>query len=435
MESADAILLSAGPGELRLALMAGDRPLEFLVDRGDGSPGDVVLGRVLSVNRALDAAFIDIGEPTAGFLSPAGPAAEGQPLLVQVTAAARGAKGAELTRAVSLAGSVIAYTPARAGLNVSRRIVEDDERARLSAVLKPALTAGEGVVVRTQAAGAEAAALLAELDVLRGRWQAIEAARAVATPPARLHAPHPLTRLLGDYPDITRVVVDSAALLAEIRPLFAAAELRRDAFDEVAEDLDAALDSRAPLPGGGALIIESTAALTVIDIDSGGGSALDANLAAVPEIARQLRLRGVAGHVILDIIPLRDRRALGRIVEALRHAVADDPTPTHVIGTTPLGLVEMTRERRRPTLAETMLEAAPVRRSADSLGLDALRALLREADARPGARLALAAPPEVVTALRRRPAALAQAADRLGRPLTLKEQPGLELPQVIEDRP
>jgi Rne/Rng family ribonuclease len=435
MGSADAILLSAGPGELRLAVMAGDRPLEFLIDRGDGNPGDVVLGRVLSVNRAIDAAFIDIGEPTAGFLAPAGPAAEGQPLLVQVTAAARAGKGAELTRAVSLAGQVIAYTPARAGLNVSRRITADDERARLTAVLKPVLTAGEGVVVRTQAAGTEAGALLAELDTLRRRWQAIEAARAVATPPARLHAPHPLTRLLGDYPDITRVVVDSAALLADIRPLFAAAELCRDAFDEVADDLDAALDSWVPLPGGGTLIIEFTAALTVIDIDSGGGSALDANLAAVPEIARQLRLRGVAGHVILDIIPLRDRRALGRIVEALRQAVADDPTPTHVIGTTPLGLVEMTRERRRPTLAETMLDATPARRSADSLGLDALRALLREADTRPGARLALAASPEVVTALRRRPAALAQAADRLGRPLTLKEQQGLDLPQVIEDRP
>lgn len=432
MGSVDEILISASPGETRLALIAGAVPVEFIVDRGDGLPGDVVLGRVLSVNHPLGAAFVDIGAAQPGFLSPVGKARQGDALLVQVTASARAAKGAELTAAPSLAGQVLAYSPFRPGLSISRKIEDEAERARLRALVKPWLMEGEGVVLRTGAAGRDEADLLAELNALRGRWQAIADARAVAEGakaiPARLHAPTALERLLTLYPGVRAVWVDDHAALAEARKLFASAQYDAQAFarHDAADLLEDALSPVAPLPGGGTLIFGTAAGMTVIDIDSGAGSPMEANMDAVPEIARQMRLRALAGHILVDLIPSRDRRALGRLVQAMRDAVADDPTPTHVVGTTPLGLLEMTRERHRPTLAETFLEPTLPTRSADSLALAALRALLAEAQSRPAARLGLALSPTVMSALMRRPTALAIAAARLGQAPTLREDAGSE---------
>ncbi len=436
MAAVDQVLLSVGPGETRLALMAAGHPVEFIIDRGDAAAGDVVLGRVLSVNRALSAAFVDIGEPQAGFLAAPGRLGEGDAALVQVTAAAHGDKGAALSAQPSLAGRFLAYSPSRPGLNLSRRLQDDAARARLAASLSAALLPGEGVVVRTAAGGASVEALAAELEALRDHWQAIKMAAAKAVPPCRLHAPPPLARVLALHPTVTQVRVDEASALSEVRVLFPDARLERGLFETsgAEESLEQALEPRLALPGGGALIIEAAAGLTVIDIDSGGGRPLDANLAAVPEIARQLRLRGIGGHILVDVIPLRDRRALGQVVLALRQAVADDPTPTQVVGATSLGLVEMTRHRLRPSLAEVMLHQPAAGLSPESLALAGLRAALRAMLERPAARFALAARPEVITALRRRPAALAEAAQRLGRPLTLIEDQRVALFDLMEDR-
>ncbi len=433
----DEIVISSAPGETRLVLLVDGRPVEFIIDRGEATSGDVVLGRVLSVNRRLDAAFVEIGDSQPGFLGAPRRLSEGDPVLVQVTAAARGAKGASLTAAPSLAGRWLVFTPFRPGLNLSRRVTDEAERTRLATALGRERAAGEGVVVRTEAAGVSDHDLLGELRILRQRWQTIAASAAQTVPPAALYRTPAVARLLADAPSVERIVVDDPAKLTELRAVFSIVEVRRDAFERsgAAEALEAALEPRVPLPGGGALIIEQTAAVTVIDVDSGGGSALDANLAAVPEIARQLRLRGLAGHILVDVIPLGDRRTLGRLVEELRKAVAGDPTPTRVIGATPLGLVEMTRDRRRPSLAEIMLAATAPQPNAETIGLEGLRAILREAAERPAARLALAAAPAVIAALRRRPAALAEAARRLGRPLALKEDAGLALFDLVEERP
>jgi ribonuclease E/ribonuclease G len=434
LPAVDQILVSAGPGETRLALVADNRPVEFVIDRGDGAPGDVVLGRVVGVNRALNAAFVDIGARQPGFLAAPKGLSEGDSVLVQVTAAARGDKGAALTRALTLAGRYLVYSPTRAGLNLSQRLSDPGERERLHQVVASMLTPGEGVVIRSAAAEAPEDAVRAELLTLRLGWRNIETTSAVTGPPARLHAPSALAHVLTEHPSVRRVRVDDPQLLAEARRLFPLAELEREAFDDydAAEVLVQALERHVPLAGGGALIIETTAAVTVVDVDSGPGAPLEANLAAVPEIARQLRLRGLAGHILVDVIPSRDKKILARIVDALRTAVADDPTPTQVVGTTPLGLVEMIRERRRPSLAEMMLADQAPRLNDETIGLKGLRALLRAATERPGVPLALAATPAVIAALRRRAAALADAERRLGRPVTLVEDRRVELYDLVE---
>jgi Rne/Rng family ribonuclease len=436
MPSIDEVIISAGPGEMRLALMAKGRPIEFVIDRGGAAAGDIVLGRVLTVNRALDAAFVDIGEAEPGFLAQPKRLGEGDAVVVQIAGAARGDKGAVLTAVPSLVGRLLAYVPGRPGLTLSRRIQNDGSRDRLTGVLEGAIASGEGAVLRTAAAAAPDDALLAELDALRRQWQSIAARAGKAVAPAKLHAPPILARLLAEHPTVRRLRIDDPAALAEVRQHFPAAELQPNVFeDEAGEVFDLALARRVALSGGGALIIEAAAGLTVIDVDSGGGGPLEANLAAVPEIVRQLRLRGVAGHVVIDIIPLRDRRALGRLTDTLRRAVADDPTPTHVIGTTPLGMIEMTRERRRPTLAESMLaKQEEPRWSDEAIGLAALRAVLRAALDRPGTAMAVATAPPVIAALRRRPSVLAETACRLGRPLTLLEDKGAAFYDLVEDK-
>jgi Ribonuclease G/E len=258
------------------------------------------------------------------------------------------------------------------------------------------------------------------------------AARAV--PPVRLSGVSPLAQLLAEYPEVSRLRVDDRSALAEAKSLFPDACYEDGVFDREAGDaLDQALEPRVILPGGGALTIETTAALTAIDVDSGGGAPLAANLAAIPEVARQLRLRGLAGHILIDIIPLRDRQALGRLVATLRQAVDADPTPTHVVGVTPLGLIEMTRERRRPSLAEVMLEASVLERSPETIGLEGLRAALRASLERPQAKIALAAAPRVAAILLRKQTALDDLARRLGRPLPIRAQPDIAAYEIVED--
>jgi ribonuclease E/ribonuclease G len=434
MAPIDEIVVSLAPGESRFALLAQGVPVEFSIDRGGVAAGDLVLGRILSVNRALNAAFVEIGEAEAGFLAMPGAHGEGAAVLLQVTAAARGGKGAVLSAAPSLQGRLLAFTPARAGLNLSRRITDEARRDGLRQLLAPLLMPGEGLVVRTEAAMASDEALSAELAALRERWRTVRAVAAKVAPPARLEAASPLVRLLADHPSVRRLRTDDRAALAEVKALFPEACCDDGAFDrDVGESLEQALERRVPLPGGGALIIEVTAAFVAIDIDSGGGAPLAANLAAVPEIARQLRLRGLAGHILIDIIPLKDRQAQARLVAALRQAVAADPTPSHVVGVTPLGLIEMTRERRAPSLAEIMLDDTGPQRSAETLGLEGLRAALRAAFERPQAKIALRAAPVVVAALLRNRGALDDVARRLGRPLPIRAAPDVIAYEIVED--
>lgn len=440
MAGADGIILSRSPGETRLALMAGDTPVEFLIDRGGAGAGDILLGRVLSVNRALDAAFVDIGEALAAFLPRPGALSEGDEVLVQVTGAEQAisradGKGAGVTRAISLQGGLLALTPFRPGLNLSRKIGDAGRRASLKALLAPVLAEGEGLVVRTDADGARDDDLLVELASLRARWTGIVDRARTLRPPAPVVRMTALERCLRVAPGVRRLLVDDRAALPEAQSLVPEARFQADCFEDLAgEAFDAALERHVPLPGGGRITIDETQALTAIDIDSGGRPPQEANLAAIAEIARQIRLRGLAGHLLIDVIPQKDPRAVNRLLAALREAVAGDPTPAHVLGVTPLGMIEMTRDRLRPSLSDLMLEGAARPATVETVALAALRAMAREADrGRPGAVLRLAARPAVISHLRGRPQLLAEMTDRLGRAPRLVDDPAISLFEITED--
>ncbi|MCR6631433.1 MAG: ribonuclease E/G [Magnetospirillum sp.] len=420
------ILYSWGPGESRLALVREGRLADLVLVRPELLAGAVVLGRVVEVAPKLGAVFVDIGQDKPGYLQAKG-LTQGASVLVQVKADAQGGKGASLTVEVSLSGRCLAYAPFRPGLVVSRKLSED-KRERLLGRLEPLVAEDEGVAVRTHATTAGEGELEAELADLRGRWQAIQAAAAQAQPPAVLWRPDPLLRLLADNPGVTRVLVDDPSLLNPAKACFAGpVELHRGPplFDlhDVEDAIAAALDPVVPLPCGGRVTIEPTAALTAIDVDSGGASAAEANTQAVGVIARQLRLRNVAGQIVVDFVSGGGKGALFKLVSALKQAVARDPVATHVIGLTPLGLVEITRERKGPSLAELCQERhfGP---STDAAALAALRHVLAEARHRPGRGLGLVVAPDVASALYYRSAAIAEVEERLGRKLAVRAEAG-----------
>lgn len=433
------ILVSWGPGENRLALVRDGRLADLVLARPDLLAGAVVLGRVVEVAPKLGAVFVDIGQDLPAFLQGKG-LTKGAAVLAQVKADAQGGKGATLTTEITLSGRALAYTPARPGLTVSRKL-SDDKRERLLARLEPLVAADEGVAARTHAVGAAEGELEAELEHLRGQWRAILAGQAEGRIPAVLWRPDPLVRLLADNPGVSRVLVDDAVLLPAAKAAFAGAvEHYRDGplFDlyDVEDAIAAALDPVVPLACGGRVTIEPTAALTAIDVDSGGAAAIEANNQAVAVIARQLRLRNIAGQIVVDFVSTgKGKGPVFKLVAALKQAVARDGAATHVIGVTPLGLVELTRERKGPSLAELTQERG-TGPSADSVALDALRRVLAEARARPGRAAALVVAADVAAALYHRPAAVAEAEERLGRKLVIRAEAGRRRADIgFEDQP
>ncbi|OAN46499.1 hypothetical protein A6A04_20615 [Paramagnetospirillum marisnigri] len=340
MAAADGILWCWGPGDSRFGLTVAGQVVELFVHRPTELAGCVFRGRVIRVEAALDAAFVDLGAgDRPGFLG--------------------GAKALGLSEGMTVA-----------------------------------------VRVKTESAGAKGPKLVPAPEFpFQGPV------------PALLERPHPLALLLARHPGIAELRVSDPAALAEARALFPAARLERGL--SLDEELEAALAPVVPLACGGRLVMEPTAALTAVDVDSGPAKPAEANRQAVAEIARQLRLRGIGGQVVVDFVS-GPKGTPYKLAEALKRVVATDPTPTHVFGVSKLGLVEVVRERLRPSLAEVMCRRAS-EPTAETLALAGLRRLLAEAEARPGARLGLVAAPEVVAALSRLPDAMAEVERRLGR--------------------
>lgn len=434
----DCLLVSRSPGETRIALVERDRVAEVIVAR-DGAPvaDSIHLGRVVATMPETGAVLVDIGAERPGFLAldnarhgRASPPRDGEAVLVAVGHEPRWGKGAKLTTAVTLAAREVVYSPFRPGVAVSRRVGDDAERARLTALGRAIASPGEGIVVRSAAVGADEAILAGAVAELRRQWAEVERLRDGARAPACLHpGDDPLAESLA-RPGIGSVRCDDADLLPRLRRLFdGTVTLGVDsaAIDAAIED---ALLPDVRLSGGGSLRIALTPAVVAIDVDSGGTAPMAVNIAAAAEIARQIRLRNLSGHMVVDFIPSRRTAERLAVVEALRKAVASDPISVHVTGPSPFGLVELVRERRRAPLAEVVLSDCRVcagsgsEASIATAALAALRTVLRESSARRVAHLGLGAAPDVVAALQGPlRGALAETERRLGHRLSLKSQP------------
>ena len=446
------LLIAASPGELWAALSEGGTlvGLRLLRTGARSRVGEIYLGRIVALQPELPAALVDIGLPRPAFLSAEDAArktgiaglAEGQSVIVQVLKDARADKAAGVSLRPRLKGRLLELRPGRPG--IVAKGLPAEERRRLIAALAAVAPAEDGLILRPETAGADAEALDVEAAALRSRWQAIIAASRSARPPARLTEPDPpIAALIAEFaaPPPEAIVIDDRAVFAEARSWFARRDPALAALltlhrgpeplfeqEDVAAQIEAALAPRVPLPGGGALIIESTAAATMIDVDSGGAPILATNLAAARVAARQIRLRNLAGAIVIDFIAMRRREDKDRVRAALSEALAGDPGAATALGWTRLGHMELVRSRRQAPLAELLYERGAeggLVRTALTVALAALRAVAREADAVPGRALAVNGSPEVAATLTEGEAQDARRAleARLGRPLTIVAEP------------
>lgn len=470
---ADTLIVRVRPGETRIARAGADGRLkDFAIyhDQSAGLVGDVFLGRVKKVIPAMEAAFVDIGAGRDGFLGlpearphphMGGEAPrdrisdyvhEGQAVLVQVLAAERDGKGPKLTARISVAGAFLVLTPTDPGIRVSKRIRDDTERNRLRAMLTSGqLRESEGCVVRSGAAGAGIKTLHSEIELLRARWVGLKAHATHATPPALVSGDVPAAvQFLTEngHSGITKIIIDDGVsavrLQTDLTTLGAlpsgGIERHTGAIDVfevlgIADEVMGLMNASVRLAGGGSLIIEETAAVTTIDVNVGGGGegkggratdlALATNLEAVKEAARQMRLRNLAGLIVIDILTMSGKDGPGRVVTALKEATALDPASPQVLGTTNGGLLEVTRPRRRPPLSTLWMAPCPVcqmgRAEAPlSIGYRALDRVLAEVWASPALIPALKAAPSVIRALKEQgQVALAEMETKLGQPLEL----------------
>ena len=449
MSAESELLISVSPGEARCAVREGGRIVELIVERARAGPqpGDLFLGRVARIVPGTNAAFVDIGADAQLFLPAreararvdpdgtpreaakgadiAGLVTEGQSVIVQVRRAGAGGKAAKASLRVTLAGHHLVLAPSASGAEISPRITDKKTRQRLQSLADGIAGGGPGLILRTSAAGAGEDDLRGEAETLQARWRAIIGTAAKSRAPAPLERePGPLLRILRERagPSIARIILDNLSALApakaylmQIEPGLADrlefAECGPKLFED--EGIEACFEQvvarKVGLAGGGSLEIEATAALTAIDVNTGGrtGSAqgrviLETNIEAAALIAEQIRLRNLGGLIVVDFVHMRSRADREKVGETLRAAVRPDPVETRVGGFTRFALVEIVRRRTRAPLLEILTERTKDggrRLSAESIALAALRAVLRAARDTPGKTLRLRAAPAVVDTL------------------------------------
>lgn len=372
-------------GPLRRCAMLSDGILtDLAIDHVERPAwlGAIVLGRVTRVVAGLDAAFVEFGDSTPGFLSAADvrPSRRdarigqllrtGQMVMAQVKADAHDGKGAVLTMDLSLPGRFLVHTPLGDGIHISKRLGKGPEVQALRQRLTSTLPNQGGWIVRAEALQADHALVLGEAETLLADAYTVQRAAAGTHPATLLPPPDAIRRALVELPrdGLVEIMVDGPEMLATVKstatalapdllPLIIPHKAPRPLFDQgdVDNAIAALTDRRVDLGQGGSLVIDRTEALTVIDVNGGErGNPLATNLDACLEIARQLRLRNVGGIVVVDFVNMARAGDREAVIQRLSSAVADDPVATHVYGMSRLGLVEVTRARRGGTLAELL---------------------------------------------------------------------------------
>ena len=349
-------ILTQAPWGPTAALLDRGAVAELRIESLPESLGAVHTGRILRSQRGLGR-FIDIGGGVVGLASGRGPP-EGTMATVQVTRAPHGDKGPALALAPKLAGRLVVLCPTRPGIAASKGIVDPAIRRHLQGFAKRLAGDGEGLIMRDAAALAGDTAIERELGALRERWRQITGAAGKA--PGRLwHERDPLLPFLRDGLAAGGMLTADRTLMRRAERLgFADVEIRMstepgyEAYG-LRDVIARALEPEVALPGGGRMTVEATRAATVIDVDGGGGrSQRTANMEAADRLGRELRLRGIGGLILIDFIdPDRpeERREIGHRLE---RGFAGDRSERRMLAMSPLGVIEMTRRRLGPPLAD-----------------------------------------------------------------------------------
>lgn len=420
------------PEEVRVALVDGQKLFDLdieLVGR-EQKKANIYKGKITRVEPSLEAAFVDYGAERHGFLplkeiareyftdknfrgrpNIKDAVSEGQEVIVQIDKEERGNKGAALTTFIGLAGCYIVLMPnnPRAG-GISRRI-EGEEREELRAAMRNiTVPKGMGCIVRTAGVGRNAEELEWDMTVLQNLWSAIKQAAEERPAPFLIHQESDvIMRALRDYlrSDIGEIIVDKKEVfekvkqrIQRIRPAFEnRVKLNQDReiplFNryQIESQIETAYQREVRLPSGGSIVIDPTEALVSIDINSARATkgadieetALLTNKEAAQEIARQLRLRDMGGLIVIDFIDMSPVKNQREVESVLKQALTRDRARVQVGKISRFGLLEMSRQRLKPSLGESANHVCPrcsgtgVIRSVESLALSILRLLEEEA--------------------------------------------------------
>jgi len=410
------IVVNAQENQTRIAIVEDGKLAELYIENPENKRtiGNIYLGRVRKVMPSIQAAFVDIGQEQDAFLhfsdlsdnlpaileflkhdapkvSKMNPASfedsdsdpskllkRGQALLVQISKEPISNKGSRITTSLTLAGRFLVLMPLASHIAVSRKITNQKERRRLEALAKSLVPDGFGAIVRTVAEGRDAKSLDTDLKLLAERWNRIEKRMAQdLSAPALVHEDVDMaSSIIRDQfsSDYERILVDNKALYHSIKsyvravapkmascvelhegdePVFKAANIQSGA--------DKAFRDRIELPSGGYLYIERTEAMHVVDVNSGRSgrgmsqeeNSLKVNLEAARVISHQIRLRDLGGIIVIDFIDLRSEKNRKKVHEELKKGFKDDRAVTKILPMSDFGLVEITRQRLRPSITTT----------------------------------------------------------------------------------
>lgn len=374
------------------AVMENGKVTDFFISRGDVILGDVYLATVDNILPSIDAAFVNVGSDKMGFLHAQDVMGKGalkdklspkQKLIVQVVKEPTGHKGPRVTTEISLPGRFLVLMPNEPGISISKKIENSKERARLKSVVSLIKPVGVGVIIRTEAEGQSEADIQEDLEILLEKWNNIITSAETLTPPNLIYRDQDLLyRTIREActEDVKEIIVDTAFALQRVQNILQNWHMNKNiqvtlykgtepllVATDVHKEIKAALNVKVNMPSGGYLFIQTTEALTVIDVNSGKFTSsstqdetiLKTNIEAVHEIARQLRLRNIGGMIIIDFIDMISRADKLAIMEELEIALEPDKAKPQVGQLSDLGLVELTRHRQGQSLSEIFTKKCP----------------------------------------------------------------------------
>lgn len=419
--------------ELRVALVDGQRlyELDIEIPGHQQKKANIYKGKITRIEPSLEAAFVDYGAERHGFLplkeisreyfppqyfthrrpNIKNVLREGQEVIVQVDKEERGNKGAALTTFISLAGSYLVLMPNNPRVGGISRRIEGDERIELKEALSSLeLPDGMGIIIRTAGLGKSADDLQWDLAFRLKHWRAIKKAAEGRPVPFLIHQEsNVIVRAFRDYlrPDIGEILIDNPKVLdlakTHITSLgrsefiskikLYSGEIPLFSYYQIESQIESAFQREVRLPSGGSIIIDTTEALTAIDINSArstrGGdieeTALNTNLEAADEIARQLRLRDLGGLIVIDFIDMTPMRHQRQVENCLRESVRQDRARIQIGRISRFGLLQLSRQRLSPSLGESSHHICPrcggtgTIRDNESLSLSILRLIEEEA--------------------------------------------------------
>ena len=374
------------------AVTENGKVTDFFIHRGEVLLGDVYLATVDNILPSIDTAFVNVGTDKMGFLHAQDVMGKGalkdklspkQKLIVQVVKEPTGHKGPRVTTEISLPGRFLVLMPNEPGISISKKIENSKERARLKAIVSLIKPVGVGVIIRTEAEGQSEADIQEDLEILLEKWNNIITSAETLTPPNLIYRDQDLLyRVIREActENTKEIIVDTAFALSRVQNLLQNWHMNKNVqvtlykgtepllvATDIHKEIKAALNVKVNMPSGGYLFIQTTEALTVIDVNSGKFTSsstqdetiLKTNIEAVHEIARQLRLRNIGGMIIIDFIDMLSRADKLAIMEELEIALEPDKAKPQVGQLSDLGLVELTRHRQGQSLAEIFTKKCP----------------------------------------------------------------------------